>query len=50
MFPVSPKSALKLLGYHPNNNGHRAKQGIGHGSLFYLQSDPGIDAAAARLS
>jgi hypothetical protein len=50
MFPISQKSALKLLGYHPNNKGHKAKPSIGLGSLFYLQSDPGIDATAARLS
>jgi hypothetical protein len=42
MFPVSQKSALKLLGYHPNNKAHKAKPSIGLGSLFNLQSDPGI--------
>jgi hypothetical protein len=50
MFPVSQKSVLKLLGYHPNNNGRKAKPSIGLGSIFYLRSDPGIDATAVRLS
>jgi hypothetical protein len=50
MFPVSQKSALKLLGYHPNNKGHKSKAEYWSWLAFYLQSDPGIDATAARLS
>jgi hypothetical protein len=50
MFPVSQQTALNLRGRHPNKEATESQAAYWSWLAFYLQSDPGINATAARLS